>query len=153
MAKVKVIARNKKAFHDYEIIDKYEAGIELQGSEVKSIRLGRVNLKNSFVKIIKGEAFVFEMHISYLGTVNPHFKPEEKRPRKLLLHRKEIDKLIGKIKIGGLTIVPLSIYFNERNLAKMEIALAKGKNVSDKRQTLKEKDLKREAQQAMKRGD
>ncbi len=147
----KIIANNKKAFFDYEIIEKYEAGIVLKGSEVKSIRLGRVNLKNSFVKIMKGEAFVFDMHISYLESVNPHFKPDEKEPRKLLLHRKEIDKFIGKIKLMGITIVPLSLYFNEKNLAKVEIGLAKGKNVADKRQTLKEKDLKREAAQAMKK--
>ncbi len=147
----KIIANNKKAFFDYEIIEKYEAGIVLKGSEVKSIRLGRVNLKNSFVKIMKGEAFVFDMHISYLESVNPHFKPDEKEPRKLLLHRKEIDKFIGKIKLMGITIVPLSLYFNEKNLAKVEIGLAKGKKVADKRQTLKEKDLKREAAQAMKK--
>lgn len=150
MAKINIIARNKKAFHDYEILEKFEAGIELLGSEIKSIRLGRVNLKNSFVKIMKNEAFVFEAHISYLNTINPHFKPDESRPRKLLLHRKEIDKLISKVKLGGLTIVPLSLYFNQKNLAKIEIALAKGKNASDKRNTLKEKDLKREAQRAMK---
>jgi SsrA-binding protein len=147
----KVIANNKKAFFDYEILEKYEAGIVLKGSEVKSIRLGRVNLKNSFVKIMKSEAFVFDMHISYLDTINPHFKPDEKEPRKLLLHRKEIDKLIGKIKLAGLTIVPLSLYFNEKNLAKVEIGLAKGKNVADKRASIKEKDLKREAAIAMKR--
>lgn len=151
MAKINIVARNKKAFHDYQILEKFEAGIQLTGSEVKSIRLGRVNLKNSFIKIMKSEAFLFDAHISYLDSTNPHFKPDDKRARKLLLHRKEIDKLMTKVKLGGLTIVPLSIYFNQKNLAKVEIALAKGKNVADKRATLKEKDLKMEVQRAMKR--
>ena len=146
----KTVARNKKAFHDYEILNKYEAGIVLEGSEVKALRAGRVNLKDSYVRIIKGEPFLLNAHISYLDHTNPHFKPDERRARKLLLHRKEIDKLIGKTTQDGLTIVPLSIYFNDRNLAKVEIALAKGKKLHDKRQALKEKDAKREAQRAMK---
>ncbi|MDR3346915.1 MAG: SsrA-binding protein, partial [Campylobacteraceae bacterium] len=87
------IARNKKALHDFEILENLETGIELKGSEVKAIRLGRINLKDSFVRIIKGEAFLLAAHISYLDTANPHFKPNETRERKLLLHRKQIDKL------------------------------------------------------------
>jgi len=145
----KTVARNKKAYHDYEIFDKYEAGIELKGSEVKALRAGRVNLKDSFVKIIKNEAFLMNAHISYFETTNPHFKPDERRARKLLLHRKEINKLIEKTAQEGLTIVPLSIYFNHKNLAKVQIALAKGKKLHDKRETLKRKEADREAQRAI----
>ena len=147
---IKIVAKNKKAFHDYEIIEKLEAGIELLGSEVKSIRMGRVNLKDSYVRLIKGEAWVFGMHISLLESTNPHYKPDEKRPRKLLLHRRQIDKWIGRIKREGLAIVPLMLYFNERNKAKLQIALAKGKKEHDKRETLKRKTAEREAKSAMK---
>lgn len=147
---MKIIAKNKKAFFDYEILEKYEAGVVLSGSEVKSIRAGRVNLKDSFIKIVKAEAFLFHAHISHLQTTHAFFKPNERRERKLLLHRKEIDKLLGKISIEGLTLVPLVLYFNKRNKVKIEIALAKGKNLHDKRETLKRKILDREAQMALK---
>ncbi len=146
----KVIATNKKAYHDFEIIEKYEAGLVLQGSEVKAIRAGRVNLKDSFVKFVKGEPFVFGMHISYLDSANPHFKPDEKRPRKLLLHKKQIAKLIGKTSEKGYTLVPLRLYFNHKNIAKLEIALAKGKTLHDKREALKKKIMDKEAKMAMK---
>ncbi|AFL68985.1 SsrA-binding protein SmpB [Sulfurospirillum barnesii] len=144
------VARNKKAFHDYEILEKLEAGIVLQGSEVKAIRQGRVNLKDSFVKIIKGEAFLLNAHISHLSTANLNFAPNERAPRKLLLHVKQIRKWEMKVAKDGLTIVPLAIYFNAKNLAKVEIALARGKNEHDKRESLKEKDAQREAKTAMK---
>lgn len=144
------VARNKKAFHDYEILEKLEAGIVLQGSEVKAIRQGRVNLKDSFVKIIKGEAFLLNAHISHLSTANLNFAPNERAPRKLLLHVKQLCKWDMKVAKDGLTIVPLAIYFNAKNLAKVEIALARGKNEHDKRESLKEKDARREAQTAMK---
>lgn len=147
---MKIVAKNKKAFFDYEILEKYEAGVVLSGSEVKSIRAGRVNLKDSFIKIVKGEAFLFHAHISHLQTTHAFFKPNERRERKLLLHRKEIDKLLGKITMDGLTLVPLVLYFNKRNKVKIEIALAKGKNLHDKRETLKRKILDREAQMALK---
>ncbi len=147
---MKIVATNKKAFHDFEIIEKLEAGIVLEGSEVKAIRAGKVNLKDSFIKIVKGEPFIFGMHISHLSTVNPHFKPDEKRPRKLLLHKKEINKLIGKTSEKGYTIVPLKLYFNNKNLAKLEIALAKGKTLHDKRESLKRKIMDREAKAALK---
>ena len=98
-----------------------------------------MNLKDSFIKIIKGEAFLFQAHISVLETTNRHYKPDEKRPRKLLLHKKEIDKLFGKSQVGGMSIVALKLYFNKRNKVKLEIALAKGKNLHDKRETIKEK--------------
>ena len=147
---MKIVAKNKKAFFDYEILEKYEAGVVLSGAEVKSIRAGRANLKDSFIKIVKGEAFLFHAHISHLQTTHAFFKPNERRERKLLLHRKEIDKLLGKITIEGLTLVPLMLYFNKRNRVKIQIALAKGKNLHDKRETLKRKILDREAQMALK---
>lgn len=149
-SKMKIIATNKKALYDFFILEKYEAGIELVGSEVKSIRAGRVNLKDSFVKIVNGEAFLFQAHISVLDTTNRYYKPDEKRPRKLLLHRKEIDKLFGKSQVGGMGIVALKLYFNKRNKAKLEIALAKGKNLHDKRESLKEKIQNREIAQTLK---
>ncbi len=144
------VARNKKAYHDYEILEKFEVGIELKGSEVKAIRAGRVNLKDSFVKIIKSEAFLFGMHISHVKTANIHYAPDERRDRKLLLHKREIEKLAKKVARDGLTIVGLSIYFNSRNMVKLQIALAKGKDLHDKREALKQKDAKRETARAMK---
>ena len=147
---MKIVAKTKKAFFDYEILEKYEAGVVLSGAEVKSIRAGRANLKDSFIKIVKGEAFLFHAHISHLQTTHAFFKPNERRERKLLLHRKEIDKLLGKISQEGLTLVPLMLYFNKRNRVKIQIALAKGKNLHDKRETLKRKILDREAQMALK---
>ena len=148
---MKIVARNKKAFHDFEILDKYEAGIELKGSEVKAIRMGRVNLKDSYVKIKDGEAWWMQGHISNLETTNVHFKHDETRPRKLLLHKREIGKLAGMTSEKGFSIVPLDLHFNDKNKAKLTIAVAKGKQLHDKRQALKEKQLKREAQIAMKR--
>lgn len=145
------VARNKKAFHDFEILEKYEAGIELKGSEVKAIRLGRVNLKDSYIRIIKGEAFLLGAHISYIDSTNPYFKPNERRDRKLLLNRKEIDKLFGKVMQDGLSIVVLSLYFNNKNRLKAEIALARGKTLHDKRETLKRKEADKEARAAMKK--
>ncbi len=148
---MKIVARNKKAFHDFEILDKYEAGIELKGSEVKAIRMGRINLKDSYVKIKDGEAWWMQGHISNLETTNVHFKHDETRPRRLLLHKKEIGKLVGMTSEKGFSIVPIDLHFNAKNKAKLTIAVAKGKQLHDKRQALKEKQLKREAQIAMKR--
>jgi SsrA-binding protein len=145
-----IIANNRKAFHDYEILEQYEAGLVLTGSEVKAIRARRVNLKDSFVKIIKGEAFWLNGHISYLETTHSFFKPDERRSRKLLLNRKEINKLIGKTSHSGLTITVLSLYFTKKNIAKLKIALAKGKKDYDKREDLKQKNLQREIQIALK---
>ena len=139
---MKIIATNKKATFDFFILEKFEAGIELKGSEVKAIRAGRVNLKDSFVKIVNGEAFLFQAHIATLSTTNLYYKPDEKRPRRLLLHRKEIDKLFGKSQVSGMSIVALKLYFNHRNKAKLEIALAKGKKNYDKREVIKEREDK-----------
>jgi len=146
-----IVARNKKAFYDFEILEKFEAGIELKGSEVKAIRLGRVNLKDSYVRIIKNEAFLLGAHVSYLDSTNPYFKPNERRDRKLLLHRKQIDKLFGKVMQDGLSIVVLSLYFNNQNRLKTEVALAKGKTLHDKRETIKRKEADREARAAIKK--
>ena len=148
---MKVVARNRKAFHDFEILDKYEAGIELKGSEVKAIRMGRVNLKDSYIKIKDGEAWWMQGHISNLETTNAYFRHDETRPGKLLLHKKEIGKLAGKASEKGFSIVPLDLHFNNKNKAKLTIAVARGKQLHDKRQALKEKQLKKEADRAMKR--
>jgi len=148
---MKIVARNKKAFHDYEILEKLEAGIELLGSEVKAIRMGRLNLKDSFVRVQDGEIWWVQGHISNLETTNAHFRHDEIRKRKLLLHKKEIGKLAGKISEKGFAIVPIDLHFNNKNKAKLTIAVAKGKQLHDKRQTMKEKTMKREASQAMKK--
>ncbi|WP_022850783.1 SsrA-binding protein SmpB [Limisalsivibrio acetivorans] len=143
------IAKNKKAFHDYEIVEKFEAGIELRGTEVKSIRNGNVNLKDSFVKFLSNQAYLINCHISEYsqGNIANH---EPTRSRRLLMHRKEIDKLMGKMQEKGLSVVPLAMYFNGRNLIKVEIALAKGKKVHDKRRSMREKDMNREMERALK---
>ena len=148
---MKVVATNRKAYHDYDILDKYEAGIELKGSEVKALRAGRVNLKDSYVRIKNNEAWWLQGHISNLENVYKAFKHDEKRPRKLLLHKSEIAKLAGYTSEKGYTLVPLRIYFNKRNKAKLEIAVAKGRKLHDKRRVMKEKELKKEAAMAMKR--
>lgn len=139
---MKIYAKNKKAFFDYEILDTFEAGIQLKGTEVKSVKDSRISLKESFVKILGTEIFLVNAHVPEYeqGNRNNH---EPTRSRKLLMHRKQIDRLIGKIKEAGLTLVPLKVYQKER-LVKIEIALAKGKKSHDKRQSIKERDLKRE---------
>ena len=145
---MKVVTQNKKAFHDYFILDTYEAGIELQGTEIKSIRKGSVNLKDSFIRIRNDEAFIDNMHIAPYEQGN-RFNHEPLRQRKLLLHKKEIKKLQKELKENGLTIVPTKLYFNTSKL-KVEIALARGKKLYDKRQDLKEKDSKRDIEKALK---
>lgn len=142
--------KNKKAFHDYFILETFEAGIELRGSEVKAIREGRVNLKDSFVRIIKNEVFIFNLHITHLSTAHSTYRPEENRERKLLLHRRQIDKLFIKVTKDGNTIVPTKMYFNSKNMVKLQIAIAQGKKLHDKREDLKQKTMKRETQQALK---
>ncbi len=144
------IARNKKAYHDYEIIEKFEAGMVLKGSEIKALRATRVNLKESFVKIVKGEAILFNAHIGLLETTHAYYRHEERGSRKLLLHRKEIGKLQEAVEKEGHTIVPLQIYFNRKNIAKIQIAIARGKKLHDKRADLKEKDMKRDIERALK---
>lgn len=137
-----IYAQNKKAFFDYFILEEYEAGIELVGTEVKSVRLGKVSIKEAIVRIMKNEVFILNMHIKSYDYGNI-YNVSETRPRKLLLNRKEIEKLKEKTKEKGFTIVPLSIYPVGRYV-KIKIALAKGKKLYDKRQSLKEKEQKRQ---------
>ena len=144
------VFKNRKAFHDYEILETLEVGIVLEGSEVKAAREGRVNLKDSFVRIIKNEVFVLNMHITHLSTTHSTYRPNERRDRKLLLHRKQIDKLFSKVTKDGITLIPLKMYFNSKNMIKMQIATAKGKKLHDKREDLKEKSMNRDIQRALK---
>lgn len=146
----KVIANNKKAYHDYFIEEKFEAGLVLKGSEIKGIRASRVNLKDSFIRLVKGEAILFNAHIGRLETTHHFYGHEERGSRKLLLHKKEIAKLKKAIERDGYTVVPLQLYLNDRNLAKLEIGIAKGKNLHDKRQDMKEKDMKRDVERTLK---
>ena len=144
----KKIAENRKAFHEYFIEDRFEAGIVLVGTEIKSARKGKIQLKDSYISFVNGEAFIKGMHISPYEFGNI-FNHDETRERKLLLHKHEIKKLSDKVKLKGYTIVPLSMYLS-KGRAKMEIALAKGKDLHDKRNTEKEKTAKREMEKAMK---
>lgn len=147
--KMKIIANNKKAFHDYDVIERFEAGLVLSGTEVKSAKDGNINLKESFIKILTHEAWLINCHISEYnkGNINNHVPT---RSRKLLMHRKELDKLESKLKEKGLTLVALKIYINKKNLLKVDVGLCKGKKDHDKRQALREKDLNREAQRELK---
>ncbi|HEX8605470.1 MAG TPA: SsrA-binding protein SmpB [Pseudoduganella sp.] len=143
------IADNRKAFHDYFIEDRYEAGIVLEGWEVKAIRDSRVQIKEAYVTIRNNELYLFGAHISALPTASTHIHPEAVRTRKLLLHRQEVDKLIGKVERAGYTLVPLNLHFKGGRI-KCEIGLAKGKKQHDKRATEKDRDASREVQAAMK---
>ena len=148
-AGIKMVANNKKAYHDYFIDDKFEAGIELFGIEVKSIRMGKCSIKEAFIKIESdGQVYVFGMHISPYEKGNI-FNKDPLRVRKLLLHKSEINKLIGKTKEKGMAIVPLKVYF-KGSLVKVEIGLAKGKKLYDKRQDIAKKDQRREAERDFK---
>ncbi|RKD21879.1 SsrA-binding protein [Ammoniphilus oxalaticus] len=144
----KVIAQNRKAFHDYHIEDRYEAGIVLTGTEIKSIRAGRVNLRDSFAQVRRGEAFLHNMHISPYEQGNRH-NHEPLRMRKLLLHRQEIDRIFGMMREKGYTLVPTRLYL-KNGLAKVEVALARGKKQYDKREAIKQRDAKREMDRAIK---
>ena len=140
--KKRVIANNKKARHDYQILDTYEAGIVLTGTEIKSIRQGKVNLKESYAKVDKEGMTIYGMHISPYDHGNI-FNVDPLRPRRLLLHKKEILKIRQQIKEKGLTLVPLSLYINESGRAKMELAVARGKKLYDKREDIAKRDAKR----------
>ena len=145
---VKLIANNKKAFHDYFIEEKYEAGISLAGTEVKSLRQGKCSIKESFIRIEKGEVFIYGMHISPYEKGNI-FNKDPLRVKKLLLHKYVINKMAGKIAEKGYTLVPLQVYFRG-SLVKVELGLAKGKKLYDKRQDIAKKDQKREAEKEFK---
>ena len=144
------IAKNKKAYHDYFIEDKFEAGLVLTGSEVKGIRANRVNLKDSFIRFVGEEAFLFNAHIGRLETTHHFYGHEERGSRKLLLHKKELQKMLKAVNRDGYTMVPLQLYFNARNIAKIQIAIGKGKQLHDKRNDLKEKDQKRDMARTLK---
>ena len=145
---IKLIANNKKAYHDYFIEDKYEAGISLAGTEVKSLRQGKCSIKDSFIRIEKGEVFIYGMHISPYEKGNI-FNRDPLRPKKLLMHRAEINKITGKIAEKGLTLVPLKVYL-KGSLVKVEVGLARGKKLYDKRQDIAKKDVRREAEKDFK---
>lgn len=144
----KLVANNKKAYHDYFIEEKYEAGVALHGTEVKSLRLGKCSIKEAFIRIEQGEVFVYGMHVSPYEKGNI-FNKDPLRVKKLLLHRQEINKMAGKIAEKGYTLVPLQVYFKD-GLAKVEIGLAKGKKLYDKRQDIAKKDQRREAEKEFK---
>lgn len=144
----KLIANNKKAFHDYFILDTYEAGIALHGTEVKSLRMGKCSIKEAFIRIENGEMFIYGMHVSPYEKGNI-FNKDPLRVKKLLLHKNEILKMLGKMKEKGITVVPLKVYF-KGSLVKVEIGLAKGKKLYDKRADIAKKDQTREVQREFK---
>lgn len=144
---IKIVSENRKAFHDYFIDDRVEAGIILTGTEIKSIRNGKVNLKDSYARIKEGEIWVYQMHISTYEQGN-RYNHDPLRPRKLLLHRSEINKLVGKIQLQGLTLLPIKIYL-KNGMAKVELAVGQGKKNYDKRQVLAEREGKRDIERAL----
>lgn len=147
---MKIVTTNKKAYHDYEIIESFEAGVSLLGSEVKSIREGRISLKDSYAEVRNGEVFLLQTHISQYAPAN-RFNHDPLRERKLLLHRQEIKRIIGKIREKGYTLIPTKVMFNDKGKVKVEISLAKGKKAHEKKQAIKERDIKREMRAALKR--
>ena len=144
----KLIANNKKAYHDFFLEEYFEAGIELHGTEVKSLRLGKCSIKEAFIRIENGEVIIYGMHISPYEKGNI-FNKDPLRPKRLLMHKKEIMRLLGKIKEKGYTLVPVKVYF-KGSLVKVEIALARGKKLYDKRQDIAKKDARREAERDFK---
>ncbi len=150
MADYKEVGYNRKANFDYEILEKFEAGIVLRGSEVKSLRTHKVNMTDSYAGLSKSnEVFIYQMHIPEYSLAN-RMNHEPKRSRKLLLRKKQIQRLIGQLKKGGYTLVPISIYFNEKGFVKLSIGLGKGKKNVDKRQTIKEREWNREKSRILK---
>lgn len=146
----KVITDNRKARFDYEILDTFEAGIMLKGTEVKSLRLGQCNIKESFVGPKDGEIWIFNMNIPEYQQAGAHLQHEAQRPRKLLLHKREINKLMGSVVREGMTIVANKIYFDKRGRVKLEISLGKGKKLHDKRETSKQRDWNKQKQRLLK---
>ncbi len=147
---MKVVAVNKKAQRDFEILETMEAGIVLKGTEVKSLREGRVSFKDSFCRVKDGEVWLLNLHIAPYDHASRVFNHDPERPRKLLLHKREIKRLAGKLQERGLTLIPTKIYFNERGIAKVEIALARGKKKYDKREEIKRKEMERRMREYMK---
>ncbi len=146
---MKIVADNRKARHDYFVLETVEAGIVLTGTEVKSARLGRVNLQDSYATMSRGEIFLLHAHISPYAQGN-RANHDPYRTRKLLLHRRELDGLVGRMRERGMTIVPLRMYFNDRGLCKVQIGVCRGKKLYDKREDLKTRDAKREMERALK---
>ncbi len=146
---IKLVMRNKRAYYEYEIVEKLEAGISLQGTEVKSIRAGKLNMGDSYARPRKGSIYLMNLHISPWETANDYDQHDPTRPRLLLLHKKEIRKLSHEIEAKGFTLLPLSLYFKAGKL-KVELGLAKGKNIRDKRQTSLKRDANREMERARK---
>ena len=144
------IVENRKARHDYSIEERYEAGLVLEGWEVKAIRAGRVGIKEAYVRVIRSQVWLVGANISPLNSASTHIRPDAIRMRRCLLHREEINKLIGKVKEKGYTLIPINLHFSKGRV-KLEIGLAKGKKQHDKRDTEKEKDWKREQEQLMKK--
>ena len=144
------IASNRSASYRYNLLDKWEAGMVLTGTEVKSLREGKAQLKDGYASVVNGDVWLYNVHIPpYAPATRENHEPE--RPRKLLMHRREIERLIGKTKEKGLTLVPTRLYFSDSNRAKVEIALARGKDVGDKRQAIKEREMKREMERSLHR--
>lgn len=148
--KLRIITVNKKAFHNYELIEKFEAGMVLLGSEIKSIREGKVNLKDSYVEIRNLEAFLLNSHISLYSNAS-YNNHEPERVRKLLLHKRELLKLDKKIRTKGVAVIPLKMYFSPKGKVKLEIAIAKGKREYEKKQKIKDRDIKRDVERELKR--
>ena len=149
LIEMKIIANNRKARHNYEVVDTYETGIELKGNEVKSLRMKGCSLEESFARYEKGEIFLYNMHITEFEK-SSYFACDPRRVRKLLLHKREILKIAASTTQKGATLVPLKVYFNKRNLVKVELAVAKGRHVYDKRKKLKEDIIQRETDRTMK---
>ena len=144
----KNVAQNKKAYHDYFVLETYEAGIELFGTEVKSVREGKLNLKDSWCNVVNGEMLANGVHISPYEQGN-RFNRDPLRPKRLLMHKKEIMRLMGEVKQQGLSLIPLSVYFNEHGRAKMLVGLCKGKKIYDKREAAAQKDAQRSIERAV----
>ncbi len=147
---MKVVVQNKKAFFDYEILDRLEAGIVLSGDEVKSLRAGKVSLAGAFATVHQGELYLINCNITPYAQAYTKKEEEATRRRKLLLHRKELTRIVGDISTKGVTIVPLKIYFNARNIAKVELGIAKHKKAASKKQLIKERDIERETKREIK---
>jgi SsrA-binding protein len=144
----KMIANNKKAYRDYFLSDPLECGIELKGAEVKSVRAGRVNFKDTFARLDKGEVFVYNLHIDQYKQAS-YMNEDPDRPRRLLLHKRQIQKLYNSINIKKLTLIPTKVYINKRGLVKLELALGRGKKKYDKRETIKKRDIDRRLGRAL----
>lgn len=147
---IEEVSSNKKAYHEYFIEETFEAGIMLTGSEVKSLRLKRINLNDSYARVIGNEVFLINAHISPYARADGFTQAEPERTRKLLLHKREISRLIGKVREKGYTLIPTKVYFNSRGVAKVTLGLAKGKTLYDKRDTLRKRDAQKEVQRAFK---